>query len=157
MTSSGRKRHYDTALFPNFHLYLAILFQAAKIRLNPKISPDPFFFFIWPAEYFIFFSRFLCERLLQRDSPRSSERRTVAGKNGTHFAHHSSHTAHRVSLPRECFAIDQFQSSGGWGGKPVFCFRMKGSAIYGSGAKFCSICLQVLSLWPSAEYLQAIF
>lgn len=50
-----------------------------------------------------------------RDSPQPSDRRSVAGKNGTHFAHHSSRTAHRVSLPRECFAIDQFQSSGGLG------------------------------------------
>lgn len=80
-----------------------------KIRLHPKILPGPFL--IWSAECFLFFSPDSC----CRDSPQPSDRRTVAGKNGTHFAHHSSRTAHRVSLPWECFEIDQFQSSGGLG------------------------------------------
>lgn len=94
--------------------YRTIMFQPAKITPQPKILLKPFL--IWPVEYS---HRFLCERLLQRNSPQSSVRRTMAGKNGAHFAHHSSRTTR--SLPREYFGIDHFQSSGGWG-KESFAF-----------------------------------
>lgn len=95
-------------------LFLTVMFQAAENHAANRNTAETFPH-LGSRIFWFFSSRFLWER----KSPRPSVRRTMAGRNGTHFAHHSSCTTHSQSSSRVLWNRPVSIVSGeggGWGG-----------------------------------------